>query len=129
MKTLVQILFAASLLLPVARAEIYELRTYTTAEGKLPALLARFRDHTTKLFLKHGIRNVGYWVPQDAPRSQNTLIYIVAHRDRQAAEKSWAAFRDDPAWVKVRTESEAAGKIVLKVESVFMAPTDFSALR
>jgi hypothetical protein len=116
-------------LLAQEQGRVFELRTYTTYEGKLPALLARFRDHTTRIFEKHGMQNIGYWVPQDSPRSGNTLIYLLAHRDREAAKKSWEAFRNDPEWVKVRTESEAAGKIVLKVESEFLSPTDFSKLR
>jgi hypothetical protein len=129
MKLALLVIFTAGLLAPVARAEVYELRTYTTLPGKLPDLLARFKNHTIKLFEKHGMRNVGYWVPQEAPRSGNTLIYIVAHKSREAAAKSWDAFRADPAWINARTESEAKGKIVEKVESVFMEPTDFSALK
>ncbi len=108
---------------------VFELRTYTTLEGRLPALLARFRDHTTKLFEKHGMKNVGYWVAADAPKSQNTLIYVLRHESRDAAKKSWDAFRADPAWVKARTESEASGKIVEKVESVYMTATDFSRMK
>ena len=108
---------------------VFELRTYTTLEGKLPALLARFRDHTTKLFEKHGMKNVGYWVAADAPKSQNTLIYVLRHESREAAKKSWDAFRADPAWVKARTESEAGGKIVEKAESVYMTATDFSSMK
>lgn len=115
-----------------ARAQdvkVYELRTYYTEPGRLPALLARFRNHTTKLFEKHGIRNVGYWVPADPPASENTLIYIVEHKSREGAKKSWDSFRADPEWTRVRTESEKDGKIVQKVESVYMNGTDFSALR
>jgi hypothetical protein len=108
---------------------VFELRTYHTLPGRLPALLARFRDHTVKLFEKHGMTNVGYWVPQDPPGSQNTLIYMLAHSSREAAKKSFDSFRADPAWVKARTESEADGKIVDKVESVFLDATDFSALK
>jgi len=108
---------------------VFEIRTYTTEEGKLDALLARFRDHTTKLFEKHGMTNIGYWVPQNEPKSKNTLIYIIAHESRDAATKNWEAFRSDPDWNKVRTESEAAGKIVNKVDSVFADPTDFSPLK
>jgi hypothetical protein len=129
MKHFLSIVFAASLLAPATRAEVYELRTYTAAEGRLQDVVARFRNHTTKLIAKHGMKNIGYWVPQDAPRSQNTLIYIVAHKDREAAKKSWDAFRKDPDWIKARTASEANGKIVLKTESVFMDPADFSALK
>ena len=112
-----------------ADTRVFELRTYTTLEGKLPNLLARFRDHTIRIFEKHGMTNVGYWVPQDAPRSQNTLIYVLAHKSREDAKKSWAAFRADPEWQKVQKASEAGGKIVEKVESVFMEPTDFSKMR
>jgi hypothetical protein len=111
------------------QAEIYELRTYTAKDGKLDNVVARFRNHTIKLFEKHGMRNIGYWVPADAPASQNTLIYIVAHKNRDAAKASWDAFRADPEWVKAKGESEANGAIVDKVVSVFMNPTDFSKLK
>lgn len=125
---------AAAAVLPVCAAAqssgpVYELRTYTTVEGRLDALLARFRDHTTKLFEKHGMKNVGYWVPADEPRSKNTLIYILRHESREAAKKSWEAFRKDPDWIKARTASEAGGKIVEKVESIYLTPTAFSALK
>jgi hypothetical protein len=127
------VIAAAALAVPPALAQsggpVYELRTYTALEGKLPALLARFKDHTIKLFEKHGIENIGYWVPSDAPRSQNTLIYIVRHKSREAATANWDAFRKDPAWQKAQKESEAAGKIVEKVESVFMSAADFSKLK
>lgn len=112
-----------------ADGKVFELRTYTTYEGKLPALLARFRDHTIQLFEKHGMKNVGYWVPSDEPRSGNTLIYLLEHQSREAARKSWDAFRSDPDWIKVRDASEANGKINEKVESVFMEGTDFSKLK
>jgi len=112
-----------------AKHRVFEIRTYTTEPGKLPALLARFRDHTTKLFEKHGMTNIGYWTPTDEPRSKNTLIYILAHDSRDAAKKSWAEFRADPDWQKVQKQSEAAGKIVTKTESVFADATDFSAIK
>jgi hypothetical protein len=108
---------------------VYELRIYTAVDGKLPALLARFRDHTVALFQKHGMENVGYWVPADPPKSQNTLYYMLRHQSREAATASWAAFGKDPEWVKARKESEADGKVVDKAESVFMSPTDFSKLK
>jgi len=108
---------------------VYELRTYTCFDGKLDALKVRFRDHTIEIFKRHGIESIGYWVPQDPERSKNTLIYILAHPSREAAEKNWAAFRNDPEWQKVSKESEANGRIVQKVESVFMDPTDFSQLK
>jgi len=115
--------------LAVAQSRIYELRTYTCYDGKLEALKARFRDHTIALFKRHGMESIGYWVPQDPEKSKNTLIYILAHPSLEAAQKNWAAFRADPEWVKAKAESEAAGPITIKTESVFMTPTAFSALK
>jgi len=108
---------------------VFEIRTYTTHPGKLDALNARFRNHTVKLFEKHGMTNVGYWTPADGPLAENTLIYVVAHRSRDAAKASWDAFRSDPDWVKARTASEAPGPIVVKVDSVFLNATDYSPLK
>lgn len=108
---------------------VFELRTYTALPGKLPDLHARFRNHTVKLFEKHGMTNIGYFQPQDAPLRETRLIYLLAHSSREAAKRSFDAFRKDPAWIKARTESEAAGKIVEKVESVFLDPLDFSPLK
>ena len=108
---------------------VFEMRTYTTHPGKLDALNARFRDHTTRIFKKHGMENVGYWVPQDEPGHSNTLVYIIAHKSREAAKASWDAFRADPEWKKVSAESEANGKIVAKVESIFMDPVDYSPIK
>ena len=112
-----------------AQDRVYELRTYTCNEGKLEALKARFRDHTIAIFKRHNMESIGYWVPQDPERSKNTLIYIIAHTSREAAAKNWADFRADPEWQKVQKESEAAGPIVQKTESVYMSPTDFSQLK
>ena len=112
-----------------ADSRVFELRTYTCYDGKLDALKARFRDHTIRIFKKHGIESVGYFVPQDGERSKNTLIYILAHPSREAATKNWAEFQADPEWKKVAAESEANGKIVQKVESVFMEPTEFSQIK
>ena len=105
---------------------IYELRTYTTFPGRLDALNARFRDHTMKLFEKHGMKNEMYWVPTDPKLKDNTLIYVVSHASEDAAKKSWDAFRADPDWIKARDASEKDGKIVEKVTSVFMTLTDYS---
>ncbi len=105
---------------------MYELRTYTTLEGRLPALEKRFRDHTLDLFEKHGMKNGMYWKPTDPKLQQNTLIYIVSHDSPEAAKKSWASFQADPEWKKVREASEADGKIIAKVESVYMQPVDWS---
>src|SRR2546421_7981242 len=110
-----------------ARAEdtrFFELRIYTAAPGKLDDLNARFRNHTTALFEKHGMENIGYWVPAD--NQQNKLIYILAFPSREARQASWKAFGADPEWKTVVKESEANGKLVTKVESTFMKATDFS---
>lgn len=113
------------------KAPIYELRTYTTNPGKLPDLLKRFREHTCALFERHGMKNVIYWTPVDEKDgSQNTLIYVLSHKDREAAEKSWKEFQADPEWKKVREASEENGKILAKSPvSVFMNATDFSPMK
>ncbi|HIM28528.1 MAG TPA: NIPSNAP family protein [Planctomycetes bacterium] len=119
----------AGLLLDPERAvaDVYELRTYTTNEGKLDNLNARFRDHTVQLFKKHGIESVGYWVPTDGPKTKNTLIYVIKHESRDAARASWKAFLADGAWRKVARESQKDGQILAKApESVFMDATDYS---
>jgi hypothetical protein len=105
---------------------VYELRTYTTLPGRLPALNKRFAEHTMKLFEKHGMKNEMYWIPTDAERKDNTLIYIVSHDSQEAAEKSWKDFIADPEWHAARDASEKDGKIVAKVERVFMTMTDYS---
>jgi hypothetical protein len=111
-------------------ARIFELRTYTAAEGKLSNLDARFRDHTVALFAKHGMTNLSYFHPVDADKGAgSTLIYFLAHKSREAAAASWKGFREDADWVKARTASEKEGKITAKVESVFLIPTDFSPLK
>lgn len=112
-----------------ASNHVFEIRTYTAEPGKLEALQARFRDHTMDIFNKHGMTSVGYFAPSDEPLSKNTLIYILEFPSRDAATKSWAAFRNDPEWQKVQKESEANGKLVTKVDSVFAEPTDFSPLK
>jgi hypothetical protein len=112
-----------------AQDRVYELRTYTCFDGKLEALKTRFRDHTIEIFNRHHMESIGYWVPQDGEKSKNTLIYILAHSSREAAKKNWAEFVTDPEWRKVAADSEANGKIVSHVESVFMAPADFSKLK
>jgi hypothetical protein len=108
---------------------VFEIRTYTAPEGKLEALHARFRDHTLRLFAKHGITSIGYFRPQDAPLSQNTLIYVLAHPSREAAKKNWAEFSADPEWQKVSADSQVDGRIVTKVESVFADPADYSPMK
>jgi hypothetical protein len=109
--------------------KVFEMRTYTAPEGKLPNLQARFRDHTIRIFNKHGMKSVGYWVPQDAPAKDNTLVYIISHDSREAAKQNWAAFQADPEWKKVSAESQVDGRIVSGVVSVFMDATDYSPIR
>lgn len=108
---------------PAADTRCYELRTYYAAAGKLDDLHARFRNHTLKLFEKHGMENIGYWVPLDNPDSK--LIYVLAHASREAAKKSWAGFIGDPDWNTAAKASEANGKLVAKIESTFLNATDY----
>jgi hypothetical protein len=112
-----------------AAKHVYELRTYTAPEGKLGELHTRFRDHTVRIFNRHGMKSVIYLAPQDAPDSQNTLIYILEHPSREAAKKAWADFQADPEWVKVAADSQVNGRIVSKVVSVFADPTDYSPIK
>jgi NIPSNAP len=113
---------------------VFEMRTYTTPPGKVAAIDARFRDHTIALFSKHGMTHLGYYHPTDAEKGAgSTLIYFLAHKDREAAAKSFAAFRLDPAWIAARAASEkaAGGPLTVKdgVKSVFLVPTDFSPIK
>jgi len=112
-----------------APSRIYEMRTYTAAEGKLDAVNARFRDHTRRIFERHNMKSVGYWVPAEGPMAGTTLIYILEHPSREDARKNWAAFMADPEWQKAKAESEVNGRIVAKAESVFMNATDYSAIK
>jgi len=132
-RTLLQILSVAGILPAAVKTSaepasdsVFELRIYHAAEGKLPDLLKRFREHTTKLFDKHGLKNVAYWTPTDDPAKSNTLIYFLAHPSREAASANWKAFQADPEWIEVKEKSEANGKLVDKVDSTFMTKTDFS---
>jgi hypothetical protein len=109
--------------------KVYELRTYTAPDGKLPLLQKRFRDHTIRIFNNHNMKSVGYWIPQDAPTKDNTLVYIISHDSREAAKKNWADFQADPEWKKVSAESQVDGPIVSKVVSVFMDATDYSPIK
>ena len=110
-------------------SKVYELRTYTAPEGKLEDLHARFRNHTMRIFDKHGMKSIAYFSPQDAPLSQNTLIYVLEHPSRDEAKKHWAEFQADPEWQKVSAESQKDGRIVSKVDSVFMTATDYSPMK
>jgi hypothetical protein len=122
------VLFAASQRADPKQAgtTVYELRVYHAAPGKLGELLARFRNHTTKLFEKHGMKNIAYWTPVDEPDRGNMLVYILEHPSREAATANWKSFQDDPEWKRVKEESEANGKLTEKVDSTFLGLTDFS---
>ena len=137
-RTLLQSISAAALLGKVTFAAarpasesansstVYELRIYHTYEGKLDDLLTRFREHTMKLFEKHGMKNIAYWLPTDDPLKGKTLVYVISHASRDAATANWKAFGEDPEWQSVRDKSEANGKIVEKVDSTFLTLADFS---
>jgi hypothetical protein len=105
-------------------ARCFEMRTYFAAPGKLDDLLARFRDHTVKLFEKHGITNIGYWLPIE--NKDNKLVYVIAFPSREEREKRWKEFGADPDWQTARKASEENGKLLTKVESVYLSLTDFS---
>jgi len=107
---------------------VFELRVYTAPPGKMPELLARFENHTTRIFERHGMVNVGYWLPVEQ-KNGDKIYYILKHKSRAAAAASWKAFGADPEWIKVSTESEANGPIVSGVESTFLTATDFSAIK
>lgn len=112
-----------------APAHIYELRTYTAADGKLDSVVARFRDNTIRIFNRHHMKSVGYWLPTEGDKAGKTLIYILEHANHEDALKNWAEFNTDPEWQKVKAESEKDGKIVTNAERVFMSATDFSPIK
>lgn len=112
-----------------APARVFEIRTYHCLPGRLEALQERFRDHTLKIFEKHGMTNVAYWTFQDSPAKENTLIYVISHASREQAKANWAAFLADPEWQKVAAESQVDGKIIEKIESVFVDATDYSPMK
>ena len=125
------LLFAAS---ATVRAEdkpgrLFEMRTYVANDGKMEDLHKRFREHTNKLFVKHGMDLVGYWVPADGPESENTLVYILAYPDMESREKSWKAFMADPDWQAVYKKSHENGPLVKKVETKYLKPTDYSPIK
>ena len=107
---------------------VYELRIYHAARGKLSELLARFRDHTVKLFDRHGMKSVAYWTPIDEPQKSNTLIYILQHPSREEAAANWKSFQDDPEWKSIKEKSELNGKLTEQIDSTFLVMTDFSPL-
>jgi hypothetical protein len=108
---------------------VFELRTYHAASGKMEALNNRFRDHTCELFKKHGMTIIGFWNPSEAKDADKTLIYLLAFPSQEAADRSWKAFVADPEWKKAKEASEKEGRLVEKVERVFLNPTDYSPLK
>ena len=108
---------------------VFEMRKYYTLPGRLEALNARFRNHTTKLFEKHGMENIGYWEITDGPEAGRVLVYILAYPSMEAKDAAWKGFRNDPDWKKAREESEKDGKIVEKIESTILTATDYSAIK
>lgn len=113
-----------------AANRVFELRTYTAPPGKLEALKTRFRDHTIRIFKRHNMEAIGYWVPQDPPLNENTLMYVLVHPSREDAKKNWAEFNADPEWMKVRAESQKDGPLTTKSpDSIFMDPADFSPIK
>lgn len=113
---------------------VFEMRTYYAHPGKMPALHARFRDHTNKLFVKHGMTLIGYWTPieekeADEKKTPKKLVYILAYPSKAAADKSWADFRKDPEWIAAKKASEKDGELVAKFDSVFLNPTDYSPIK
>jgi NIPSNAP len=110
-------------------ARVFELRTYYANPGKMDALHARFREHTNKLFEKHGMTIIAFWSPTDSKEAERKLIYILAFPSKEAADKSWKAFREDPDWIKAKAESEKDGVLVEKVESTYMKATDYSPIK
>jgi hypothetical protein len=105
---------------------VYELRIYHVVPGKIESLVARFRDHTMKLFADHGIKSVAYWTALDEPVKSSTFFYILEHPSREAAAANWKAFQDDPEWKSVKAKSEESGKLVEKIDSTFLTLMDFS---
>jgi NIPSNAP len=126
-------LLLACCLAPAARADkearVYEMRTYHAAPGKLDALHARFRDHTCKLFEKHGMTLIGFWSPLDKKESEEVMVYLLAYPSKDAADKAWKAFLEDPEWLKAKAASEKDGPLVKKVERKYLTPTDYSKLK
>ena len=108
---------------------VFEMRKYYTLPGRLDALNARFRNHTTKLFEKHGMQNIGYWMPTEGPEAGKVLVYLLAYPSMEAKDAAWKGFRNDPEWKTAREASEKDGKIVEKIESTMLTPTDYSAIK
>ncbi len=119
----------ATLVKAAGNNRVLEIRTYTTHEGKLPALVERMGHGEGQVFARLGMKPVGFFVAAESPKSDNTFVYILSHESREKAAENWAKFREDAEWKQIRAKSEAAGPIVSKAETIFVNPTDFSALK
>jgi hypothetical protein len=119
----------SSLVKAAGNNRVLEIRTYTTHEGRLPALVERMGHGEGRVFERLGMKPMGYFVAAEAPKSENTFIYILSHESREKAKENWAKFRDDAEWKEIRQKSEAAGPIVSKAETIFVDPTEFSPLK
>ena len=117
----------------VARAQegrkVFELRTYTAADGKLRTLSNRFRDRTLTLFKKHGMSTIGAWIPTDVPQSANTLVFLMAWPSRETADKTWQEFGDDPEWKALVAETEGDGRLWSKLDRLWLSATEYSPLK
>ena len=109
--------------------KVFEIRTYTAADGKLQTLSDRFRDRTISLFKKHGMSMVGFWIPTDAPQSTTTLVYMMAWPSRAVADKTWQEFGDDPEWKALVAETEKDGRLWTKLDRLWLGPTEFSPMK
>jgi len=118
-----------TLLSAAGKGRVLEIRTYTTNDGKLPALVERMGHGEGKVFERLGMKPVGFFVASEAPKSDNTFVYILSHESREKAKENWARFQADAEWKDIRQRSEAAGPIVAKAETIFVNPTDFSPLK
>jgi hypothetical protein len=114
---------------PPQTAKIYDMRVYKANPGKLNALNARFRDHTCRIFTKHGMKLIGFWTPSEGADAKDTLIYIVAFPNLEAQKKAWKSFWDDPEWKKVKADSEKDGVLVKEMKSTLLRATDYSPIR
>jgi hypothetical protein len=114
---------------PPQTGKIYDLRLYKANPGKLNALQARFRDHTCRIFKRHGMELIGFWTPSEGDDAKDTLIYIVAFPSLEARKKAWKAFWDDPEWKKVKADSEKDGVLVKEMKGTLLRATDYSPLR
>ncbi len=112
-----------------SKMRVFEMRTYYANPGKMKALHDRFRNHTCKLFEKHGMTLIGFWSPIDAKEAENKMIYILAFPSKEAADKSWKAFGADPDWKAAKAASEKDGTLVAKAERIFLSATDYSPVK